>query len=79
MKRSLILAMVAIVIAVSIIAGVAVWLLTPPGPMYTIRMREYSFKLEGGDFPLQIKAGETVRIKLINEGTVNELQIHAGT
>lgn len=51
MKRSLILAIVAIVIAVSIIAGVAVWLLTPSGPMYTIRMREYSYVLEGG-FPV---------------------------
>lgn len=48
MKRSLILAIVAIVIAVSIIAGVAVWLLTPSGSMHTIRMREYSYVFEGG-------------------------------
>lgn len=68
-----------IIVVVVIIGVVILFFSIPSGPMekeYTIRMREFAFKLEGGEFPLRIKSGEPVKIKLINEGAVtHELMI----
>ncbi len=36
----------------------------------TIRMREFAYVLEGGDWPLVLKAGEMYRVRMVNEGAV---------
>ncbi len=56
----------------AVIVGGAAWylgLVSSPGEI-TIRMREFSYVLEAGDWPLILKAGETYRMRIINDGAV---------
>lgn len=67
-----------IVVVIIAIIGISVWyfLMTPGAREYVIRFREFAFIIEGTSFPLKIKAGETIKIKFINEGAVeHELMI----
>lgn len=81
MKRPILYTIVA-VIAI-IIALIAVYTLTmsptdesenksstEPTQIFTIGMREYSFKITDNIFPLKIKTGELFQIKLTNEGVL---------
>jgi uncharacterized cupredoxin-like copper-binding protein len=75
MKNGKIYAAGALVVILAV-AVAGVWLVTAQGEReITIKMREFAFVIEGGS-PLRIKAGETVQVKVVNEGVVeHELMV----
>ena len=59
-------------LVVAIVVGASAWLFggLSGSKEITIKMREFAYELEDGDWPLILKAGENYKVRIVNIGAV---------